>query len=127
MASELLELLLLGHIFGDYFFQTHNMATKKTNDSSWCMLHCLVYGVCVCLCLLVVLDVRTVVLMFPIVLLSHYPIDRYSLAAKFISWKGGPESGNMFFPSIYIVIDNTTHILIMYFMLLVLTGYLGCE
>lgn len=47
------------------------------------------------------------------VFITHYPLDRYSLAAKFMAWKGGPDYSNPFFPSIYIVIDNVSHLVLM--------------
>lgn len=36
-------LLLLGHIVGDFYVQTSNMAQKKAKQVSWVLIHCLIY------------------------------------------------------------------------------------
>lgn len=44
---------LLGHLLGDYIFQTDNMAKGKTkpgmDGNYWCSIHCLVYTMCIML------------------------------------------------------------------------------
>jgi hypothetical protein len=109
-------MLLFGHFLGDYFFQTNKMAINKVNSNKWCAIHCLVYTMCI---------VSTIGLIFNplawiIIFLTHYPIDRYSLAKKYMELKGGPDFTNPFAPIIYCVIDNTTHIVLMYGALILL-------
>lgn len=103
--------LLLGHVLGDYFFQTHEMATKKSLKGSegtkWCLIHTIIYSLCVCICM-------QFLWIFPGIFLSHYFIDRYSLAYKYIMIKGGPNIDNPFFPIIYVIIDNSTHLILMW-------------
>jgi len=108
--------LLLGHILGDYFFQTHWMAQNKTKPDGFdaCFQHCLIYTFCVMGCLAFVLPANLILYAFVGIFLSHWFIDRYGLAYKYMQLKGGPDFDNPFAPIIYVVIDNTSHILLMY-------------
>jgi len=110
--------LLLGHILGDYFFQTHWMVTNKTlpgnNGSRACFIHCIIYSYCVLACLIFTLPPNFVIVAFIGIFLSHWFIDRYGLAKRYMILKGGPDFTNPFAPIIYIFIDNTSHIVLMY-------------
>lgn len=43
MFKEYLILLLLGHIIGDFYVQTQEMAVKKDKSIRWVLIHCLGY------------------------------------------------------------------------------------
>ncbi len=105
--------LVFGHMLGDYFFQTHLMATKKTSSHKWCLIHCAIYTLCVALTIGQILNP----LVWLIVFATHYPLDRYSLAYRFMQLKGGPDMSNPFAPIIYVAIDNTAHIALMAWLL----------
>jgi len=67
--------LLVAHAFGDYIFQTHEMATKKTSSHYWAVVHALVYTLAFWLFFpgaswLVLWGVSE----------THFLIDRYRLA-----------------------------------------------
>ena len=110
--------LLLGHILGDYFFQTHKMATNKTLPGKIgfdaCFEHCIIYSLCTISCLLFIIPNNVILWSFIGIFVSHWFIDRYGLAYKYMQWKGGPDFTNPFAPVIYIAIDNTSHIVLMY-------------
>lgn len=45
MLKEYLVLFLLGHVLGDFYFQTDQMAEKKDKSLKWVWVHSLVYAV----------------------------------------------------------------------------------
>lgn len=45
MFREYFILLLLGHILGDFYFQTVGMAKKKDNSIKWVLFHCICYWI----------------------------------------------------------------------------------
>jgi len=129
--SDMLPHIMLGHLVGDYIFQNDWMAlnkSKKTIFGSFtCLVHCLFYSICVCL--FTVMDP----LWFCLVFISHYPIDRYSLAenlakakgnGKLIDWMTSSSKGqgwarteqvtSAFKAFVYIMNDNTLHLMIMW-------------
>ena len=127
--------LLLGHLVGDFLLQNKWMSEKKTQSSFRCVVHCTVYTVAVC-----------VVCPLPgwqwplLVFLSHYFIDRYSLAEKWLKLINGRtlngflKRGHLgieaedyetnmnyrilrggFNSLVYCAADNTMHLLLMYY------------
>jgi hypothetical protein len=119
--------LLLGHLIGDYVFQTAWMSKNKTNNSFICFIQCVVYSVFVTLSYaMFVKESRVMVCsVFVISLLSHYHIDRNSFAVWWMkNVTHNYDLKNPFTPLIYAVIDNTIHITLMIFMILTLQKYL---
>lgn len=125
--------LLLGHLVGDYLLQNNWMAMNKSGSTFKCLIHCLIYTVAVCL-ICWIPDWRW----FVIVFLSHYFIDRYSLADKWLKLIKGRSLTEFlnadnsskqltsdffnhiilrggFTSLVYCVADNTMHLLIMYY------------
>lgn len=43
MFKQYFFIFLLGHLLGDFYFQTENMARKKEENIKWVVIHCLVY------------------------------------------------------------------------------------
>lgn len=132
--GDLFARLILGHCMGDYLFQNNKMALSKSKKGGqghfWCTIHALIYSVCVCLFLW-----EANILVFGIVFLSHWPIDRYSLGLKWsefygsISWrKVYTEKGKdwhvrlAFAAPVYIAVDNSMHIILMWSVLSELLG-----
>jgi len=93
--------LLLGHLVGDYFFQSDKMALEKSQRGDlgkyYCRLHCFIYSLCVAL--FVVVDgwrsymvegsvlskfFLNLFVAFIIAYITHYPIDRTSFAWKWM-------------------------------------------
>jgi len=121
------EKILLGHLVGDYLLQSKKMAIKKSakgiNGLMWCLLHCLIYTAITCLFTSTV-DPIKIILIF----MSHFPIDRWSLANKWLKIIKGRDFMNAykskdkfheidlsFSTIVYVVVDNTMHILLMAF------------
>ena len=119
------EKILLGHLVGDYLFQPKKMAIEKSakglNGLMWCLLHCLLYTTIICLFTSTVTPIK----MF-LIFMSHFPVDRWSLASKWlkvikgrdfmIAYKSNAEFHEIdlsFSTIVYVVVDNTIHMLLM--------------
>lgn len=132
--------LLLGHLVGDYLFQTNWMACTKWQPGreGWqaCLIHCAVYSSTVAGFLVVILGLTGTlqigfwlsIAAFGIVFLTHYPIDRTSFAKKILEWKGNETPAVLSMKNsgspkdildvsvwflVYVVVDNTCHLVLM--------------
>lgn len=114
--------LLLGHFVGDYLLQNRAMMLNKSKKGRegifWCTLHCTIYTAIVCLFLWTLNP-----LIVAIVFVSHWPIDRWSLANKWIRLIRGRDPNATYFSKeidmafyaiVYVVTDNTMHILLIW-------------
>jgi hypothetical protein len=72
---------LVAHMLGDYVFQTHTMAARKTSSLPWALLHASVYTV------VFALFFGLSWALLPICL-THAVIDRYRLARHWCEWWG---------------------------------------
>lgn len=119
------EKLVLGHLVGDYLLQPKKMAIEKQNKGwsglLWCLLHCLIYTLAICLFTSTVEPLK-----IGLIFLSHFPIDRWSLAGKWLDFIKGRnfmtayesrsryhEIDLAFSAIVYTIVDNTGHILLM--------------
>ena len=135
--------LLLGHLCGDYLLQTNWMAMNKTKNTlnGWlaCLIHYIIYTASICL-FMWKFDLIWIIVVF----LSHFPIDKFSLGEKYLHYVKGygiknyltknnyndflnyapkfkPEITRSdiiegsFVTIIYVVVDNTMHIMLMWF------------
>ena len=151
--------LLLGHLVGDYWFQSHKMAINKSKEGMigdlWCNIHCHIYSAC--MTFFVILDgwrldnpnkygyliLWSIAVVYLLSFVTHYPIDRRSFAWTWMKWMGqssfkdidgelfttwnclgDPDSTNVkidkrqyFIAPIYIAIDNSTHLVLMWLLL----------
>lgn len=109
--------VLVGHLLGDFFFQTKRMADHKYlpgwKNAVWCAFHVSVYTLTVC-------TVARVwePLFVAGVALPHFLIDRYSLARRWMHLTGSATLAkeidpvkNAFGVVIYVVTDQTLHLL----------------
>jgi hypothetical protein len=130
--------LLLGHLTGDYFLQTQYLARNKSRNTlkGWmaAFIHCVIYTASVCL-FMWNFDLIWIVVVF----LSHFPIDKFSLADVYMKYITGGDMkayankvdslhGGLYlqgsrgietllggFTTLrYLIIDNGLHILIMW-------------
>lgn len=120
--------MVLGHLVGDYLFQTYKMALAKGKSGFeghlWCTIHCVVYTIAVCL------FVQTVnPFIVGLVFLSHWPFDRWSLGGKWLRLIRGRdfiaahydkanefrEISISFSCLVYAVADNTIHLVLLWF------------
>ncbi len=124
--TDLFVRALLGHLVGDYLLQTKKMALKKSQpDLSglwWCLFHCSVYTFVVCLFWWTANPV-----VIALVFLSHYPIDRWSLASKWLKLIGSRDFIAAHYSNdeykdldvafsclVYAVADNTFHLVLLW-------------
>ncbi len=124
--AELFILALLGHLVGDYLLQTKQMALMKSKADAkgflMCSLHVLIYTIVVCLFLQ-----TTDPLVWVLVFVPHWIIDRWSLANVWLSLIKGrtfksaiagtgiKKDFDIAFTSIvYTVSDNTIHLLTLF-------------
>ncbi len=81
MLGNFFALLILGHMVGDYLLQNKWMAMNKSASHFKCAVHCLLYTLAV-----VCFTWPEIhgLLWTSIVFVSHYPIDRWGLADKWL-------------------------------------------
>lgn len=118
--------IVLGHLMGDYLFQSRAMALRKSEKSwigyFWCILHCLIYTASVCLFLWTPNP-----LVIALVFASHFPFDRWSLASKWLKLIRGRDFIKAFESKekyreidlsfsclVYAVVDNTMHLILLW-------------
>lgn len=118
--------IVLGHLVGDYLLQSRNMALRKSERGCagylWCFLHCLIYTASVCLFLWTA-DPLVITLVF----LSHFPLDRWSLASQWLKLIRGRDFVKAFQSQdkyreidlsfsclVYAVVDNTLHLILLW-------------
>jgi hypothetical protein len=126
MNPEYMIGIVFGHLAGDYLLQPKEMALKKSEKGLrgllWCLVHCVVYTLCVCL-----FTWKWNPLFAGLIFLSHFPIDRWSLGGWWLKMikgrtfedaynnKGQYREFDIAFTSIvYTVVDNTLHLIPMY-------------
>ncbi len=124
--ADLFARIILGHLAGDYLLQSKSMALQKASGGArgfwWCTLHCLIYAVVVCLFLWTANP-----LIGALVFLSHWPIDRWSLASHWLKMIKGrdfiaahlsqekfKEVDLVFSCLVYVVVDNTLHLILLW-------------
>ncbi len=124
--TDLYLAIVLGHFVGDYLLQNLPMALHKSTKGAagiaWCTLHCLIYAAAVAL-----FTWRADPVFLGLVFLSHWPIDRWSLAAKWLKLIGGRDLFAAFASKnkyrdlevgfaclVYAVADNTMHLVLLW-------------
>ena len=114
--SVALHHLLLAHVLGDFFLQTGTMADNKylpgRNGALWCTVHVAVYTLVVS----VMLGIQAPIAIGG-VFISHWVVDRWSLAHKWMRILGrgdlmrSPDPLKATFGAIiYVVMDQTIHL-----------------
>lgn len=124
--------LVLGHLAGDFLLQSEWMALNKSKNTwiGWfaAFVHCFFYSIAVCL-FMWNFDWFWLVTVF----FTHFPIDKFSLAEKYMHYLKGkgmkdyvtkhnnlkiPNGYNMleggFTAVVYTVTDNTMHLILMW-------------
>ena len=110
-------LQLILHLSGDYIAQTDWMARNKSKMSGIgylsCYLHCLIYSLPFAL-------VFHSIIIFLIVFISHFMIDKFSLAKKYmrIAGIGQDRPPNCM---LTVVIDNSFHLISNYLTIMYLS------
>ncbi|MGC1376783.1 MAG: DUF3307 domain-containing protein [Anaerolineales bacterium] len=99
-------LAFLGHLVGDYVFQTDWMAENKKKHSFPCLVHSAVWAACV------VLFAGWGWLPFLILLAFHFLQDRTSMVRNWMRLMGQDHfATGPYAPWSMVIIDNTFHLL----------------
>lgn len=144
ISGETLFLMLLGHCIGDFALQPQKLALNKKASGyrglSLCMVHCFIYTCTIIATMCLSTDFRDMLFsleshllqrFFIIMYLTHHMIDRTTFIDKYMrlmkirSWNTDIdlEDGTItpkecitisFGTIVYIVIDNTFHLILMY-------------
>jgi hypothetical protein len=134
--------LVLGHLIGDFLLQNKWMAMNKSASHFKCFIHCVLYTLAVTATTWPTIHGW---LWSSFIFLSHYPIDRWSLADKWLDFIGGrnlpdfyhnghinlPTNPNVHFKDewpmnyrilrggfacvVYTAADNTMHLALMFY------------
>ena len=130
---DFFDCLIMGHLVGDYIFQNKWMAMNKSASTFKCTVHCLLYTFAVALFTYPFIHGLS---WWSIVFFSHFIIDRWSLADKWLeltksrSLKDFMLNGKEDIPEefdkdnyhalrggftsfVYVANDNTMHLLLM--------------
>jgi len=124
-------MVVLGHLLGDYLFQSKNVAIGKAGNKKVCAYHCTIYTFCVCLC-----TWNFSPLFATLIFLSHYPMDYFSFGAKWLKFIKGRDFMEEFESTdkyrdialpfstlIYAVVDNSWHLVAMTAVVLILSHF----
>jgi len=101
--THLMFWVLVGHLVGDYLLQDKRMAltkgAKTLEGVIVCLMHCILYSaaVTVAACLaLSCTDPTRILIINCMVFLTHFPIDRWSLADKYLKLIRGRQLDEVF-------------------------------
>lgn len=141
MGFEQFLAILFGLFVADYLLQPKQMAIMKSQRDSQgmsiCGIHCAIYaGVSTLFLLGVSAFTINGMLIFHLFYWSHFIMDRYSLASKWLrmiqgrnfmeEYKNRPEYWEISIPFaaiVYVVVDNGLHILFMWYALTALVHF----
>lgn len=121
--------LVLGHLAGDFPLQNLAMMLGKSKTGLeghlWCTFHCLLYTAAVCIMIYWMAGISGTAVALA-VFASHWPIDRWSLADKWMALIKSRRPGNVyrnkeidaaFYALVYAATDSAFHLLAMWTML----------
>jgi hypothetical protein len=103
---EPLYLALLGHLVGDYLFQSDWMADNKKKQSLACLIHSTIWAVCV------VLFTGWGWIPFVVLLAIHFIQDRTYMVRNWMHLVGQDRFAvGAYAPWSMVIVDNTFHLL----------------
>ncbi len=144
MTADLLFRLLLGHLFGDYLFQSNEMALNKKKSIFWAAVHCSIWTLIVALFLYPELSPDTLGLKqclatCVLIWISHFALDGFNLIDWWLHAIGSrsyqncldycnnpenPPTNKQFMVSytalVQTVADNAVHLLFLYIIIKVM-------
>lgn len=74
--------LLIAHLLGDFYFQTHGLAIEKNNQVKKLLLHSFIYLICVFVCLIIFYSTDVALSASIVVGISHLFIDFVTIRTK---------------------------------------------
>lgn len=116
--SHVLFALILGHLIGDFLFQTDSMAKNKATSTFHCIRHAVEYTTCVVITLSFIggamLSEEGWIKLIVLIFLTHFPIDRWSIGKLWCTEVKGMKVDNPIAVVVCIVVDNTLHLFLMF-------------
>ena len=126
--------IFLGLLAGDYLSQSEATAKRKS-EKGWdgvriCTVHCLIVTICICLFIWSSTSFAVAFnpLLVALIFLTHWPIDRWSLGAKWLKLIHGRDIMRAFLSKekyreidlnfsclVYKEVDNALHLILMWF------------
>ena len=109
---SLFDWLVLGHLMGDFLFQTDNMAQKKSQEWPWLLKHAGLYMVAITIIIIAYALSHPIppwlaIAAWLFIFSTHLILDRRSLTARWMQLVGmSPEQ-----PWLVIVVDQIFHLL----------------
>jgi hypothetical protein len=103
---EPLTLAIIGHLVGDYLFQTDWMAENKKHNTLACVIHCAVWAACV------VLLAGWGWIPFMFLFVTHFIQDRTYIVRGWMHLVGQDHfATGPYAPWSMVIVDNTFHLL----------------
>jgi hypothetical protein len=101
MSTEVIFIMIMGHLLGDYLFQNNWMALGKKKSIYICSVHCIIYAICILAGCSFIMNYPILYLphfyIFILVALSHFLFDYTELINKYLklikgrSWESAIE------------------------------------
>ncbi|KQX67245.1 MULTISPECIES: DUF3307 domain-containing protein [unclassified Paenibacillus] len=112
---ELLAVLLIGHLIGDYLLQTDKQAIRKNTQWIPLIVHCAVYTIVLLILMYLLLGIFNWTMIF-IIFFTHVIIDK----GEIVSWwarkvKGIEDVSKETIRPVLMAIDQTFHLIVIFF------------
>ena len=103
-------MIILAHLLGDYVYQNDWMAQNKTKSHLACLTHVVLYTTAF-FTLISAVGAVWPFWAYVAIAASHYPVDRYGLAKKWMTHVSGQKGfAEHLAPWSVIIVDNTYHL-----------------
>lgn len=127
MIENLFPKILFGLLVGDYLLQPREMAIRKSQNTNKGALYCLIHCIIVAISAIIFLQEFSLSIIL-LIFISHYIIDRIGLAAYWLKLIKGRNFEKEYYEKykfqeihlifsciVYVIVDNTFHLLILYY------------
>lgn len=111
-----MELILLGHIIGDFYLQTDEIVSKKGNVIKYMLLHCAIYSLIISVCFnFIYNNIGQTIHIFGIIFITHLVVDavKQNISEKTKKYE-----------SMVFLIDQILHLLVLIIILFYINGSL---
>ena len=111
-----MELILLGHIIGDFYLQTDEIVSKKGNVIKYMLLHCAIYSLIISVCFnFIYNNSGQTIHIFGIIFITHLVVDAVKQKISEKTKK---------YESMVFLIDQILHLLVLIIILFYINGSL---
>jgi len=127
MIENLFPKILFGLLVGDYLLQPREMAIQKSQNTNKGALYCLIHCIIVTISAIIFLQEFSISITL-LIFISHYIIDRIGLSTYWLRLIKGRDFEKEYYEKykfqeihlcfsciVYVIVDNTFHLLILYY------------